>query len=89
MKQILFALLGFVCVFAYGLSFAGTITELWYEEYTHIYFAYVEDGILKAKPGFESSLKGYMPRNVLIDRVEFGSDSEEFKRFIKVQEIRL
>lgn len=82
-------ILGIVIMLAVELSFAGQVTELWKEEYTQIYFAYIEDGELKPRPGFESILAGHMPRNILKDTVDLDTESDVFKRWMQVQQIRL
>ena len=79
MKAWLYFLLGFILVFAPALAFCGTVTEIWAEKYSKIDFAYIEDGVLKTLPGFEGALMGFMPRNIIVHKVNLLSDSHEFK----------
>ena len=78
MKAWLYFILGFILVFAPAFAFCGTLQEVWKEKYSGIIFAYVEDDILKAMPGFEGMFLGYMPRNIIKEKpnMKFENDHE-------------
>ena len=82
MKAWLCFILGFILVFGPAFAYCGNVSEIWQEKTTKINFAYVEDGTLKPFPGFETALMGYMPRNVVIQKINCTTDSEIFKAIL-------
>lgn len=82
-KAVLAFILGFVVIFATGIAFAGTITEIWHEEWTGISFAYIEDGKLIAKEGNENIFNGGMPRNIIKEKVHITENQEGYDEIKK------